>query len=719
MKIGVLQVYFDGSPGPAPFSVGKHSTGFSSSQKGHVGHQSRPKERLFSSRRGRKSQTLPLHASRPTFLPMGRSSIRVVHPPLSFSISHEATLEKMERARSLSLGVLRRHLAGECQPKSFGKRNSLSSPRSRRPGPRCEPQKVCAEPHSAGNVPGLQPKLQNRMSGSAPAKIENSSEGTREVGHPHPFETQKSGGHFGHRSKFPHCTSIFKGIHRSTLPVCEAAGKGGMGHPTTTPKGPSNTVGGSQTVVAKLARKENGGRKNHSQASTVGCLGQGLGWNRLSAGHRFTRILEGLRRVAYKCKRVICSSSDCEKFGKTKRKSASGGGQFSGLQLHQKVRGQETCLQPAHAPFSEMVQGNEHKSGSEPRKECTDASRFLIQKRSRQRGLHFAKKYFSAGQKAFLALGSARLGYVCKPWKCPTGKVGFQVPSLRGFCLQRPGHGLATRQTVLGKPSLDSNSVLAEQTSGSTLGEMRHGSPLVGWKLMVAPTSQTARQGSPSNFSSAKVGFVQQLPGRTDASYKMAPSLCSVVRLLLERKQVPDQGISLYLKPTSTLERYDGAFRTFWAFCQKKGFEVPSLTVEQVASFFMQMSQVNSNQAKHLFSASLMLPGFESLRFSPLLRTKKRKWNSSVPKYSDFWDAEKVFSLLLKQSLNWSSVKDVRNRLILVFRLLHLCRSIDLQRALRTLSLQGDRLFLLIRRKNQSYYGWEEVMQLPGAPSAT
>ena len=51
-----------------------------------------------------------------------------------------------------------------------------------------------------------------------------------------------------------------------------------------------------------------------------------------------------------------------------------------------------------------------------------------------------------------------------------------------------------------------------------------------------------------------------------------------------------------------------------------------------------------------------------------------------------------------------------------MFRLLHLCRSIDLQRALRTLSSQGSKLFILLRRKNQTHYQWEEVMELPAAP---
>ena len=96
-------------------------------------------------------------------------------------------------------------------------------------------------------------------------------------------------------------------------------------------------------------------------------------------------------------------------------------------------------------------------------------------------------------------------------------------------------------------------------------------------------------------------------------------------------------------KPTATLQRYDNAFRVFWAFASNQGFDVPSLSVDQTASLLLLMSQRNQNQARHAYSACCLLPGFESLRFSPLLKAEKRKWNSSQAAYSDFWEADEVF----------------------------------------------------------------------------
>ena len=104
--------------------------------------------------------------------------------------------------------------------------------------------------------------------------------------------------------------------------------------------------------------------------------------------------------------------------------------------------------------------------------------------------------------------------------------------------MQRSGPSLGKRLFLLGKPPLDLNSEVAPQIEDSTLGSMSNGSALLGWKFMVAPTSQTAREGNPSNFNSTQVGSFHKLPGREDATYKVAPSLCDVIRGLMERKQM-------------------------------------------------------------------------------------------------------------------------------------------------------------------------------------
>ena len=61
-----------------------------------------------------------------------------------------------------------------------------------------------------------------------------------------------------------------------------------------------------------------------------------------------------------------------------------------------------------------------------------------------------------------------------------------------------------------------------------------------------------------------------------------------------------------------------------------------------------------------------------------------------------------------------TSIKEVRNGLILVLRLLHLCRSVDLCQILRTISRQGSRIFILMKKKG-SGLEWEELLSLRGA----
>ena len=109
----------------------------------------------------------------------------------------------------------------------------------------------------------------------------------------------------------------------------------------------------------------------------------------------------------------------------------------------------------------------------------------------------------------------------------------------------------------------------------------------------------------------------------------------------------------------------------------------------------------------------LLIPGWEFLKFTRSVKLAKRLWNVSEAKYSDFWDAKSVVQQLKKFPVNWDSVQSVRDRCILMMRLFHLCRSIDLAQAKRTGAVQGNSLYWWIKRKGQSAHHFEEVMRLP------
>ena len=130
------------------------------------------------------------------------------------------------------------------------------------------------------------------------------------------------------------------------------------------------------------------------------------------------------------------------------------------------------------------------------------------------------------------------------------------------------------------------------------------------------------------------------------------------------------------------------------------------MTLEQMAGNIVFLNQFSPAQARNAYSALLLLPGWGQLRFSPLLVSCRKIWQKSQAKYSTFWDATSVLEKLADMSLDWDSVQEVRDRLIIIFRLLNLSRSIHLARTWRCLSQVGDQAFVRTQRKNQKRPQW-------------
>jgi hypothetical protein len=160
------------------------------------------------------------------------------------------------------------------------------------------------------------------------------------------------------------------------------------------------------------------------------------------------------------------------------------------------------------------------------------------------------------------------------------------------------------------------------------------------------------------------------------------------------------------------MARYESAFKKFWAFCHVKAFNLFEASLRQIAGYILQFSAYFESEGKQVYGALLKIPGLDQLRFEQLLLPLKRKWNKSNPKYSAFWDAQPLLQQLAQTPLNWECVKEVRDRLIIVCRLVMLCRSVDLQRTWRTVSKVGDNVFILMQRKGWGAPRWELVPQL-------
>ena len=192
--------------------------------------------------------------------------------------------------------------------------------------------------------------------------------------------------------------------------------------------------------------------------------------------------------------------------------------------------------------------------------------------------------------------------------------------------------------------------------------------------------------------------------GRAHALSKMAPSLSDTLRKILERDQIQIHTLQAHLDRVKNLPRYDSAFKLLWGLCQAQNLDPSILSCDDVASQILLLHELTHSQTRNAYSAMLHSPGFSSLQFNVLLKKKvKKEWSSNQAKYTNFWDGSQILQELAQKEINWSSKKQVRDRLIMSLRLIQLMRSIDLQRTFRSISFIDTNPYILLRRK-----GWQQ-----------
>ena len=172
-----------------------------------------------------------------------------------------------------------------------------------------------------------------------------------------------------------------------------------------------------------------------------------------------------------------------------------------------------------------------------------------------------------------------------------------------------------------------------------------------------------------------------------------------VVRTLLEKQQATPQATSDFLARNLSIKRYNSAFKLLWGILRFAKIEPLKAFLVRVASAIIQLHGFSKAQARNAYSAMLLVPGFDQLRFQTVLQSYKKEWNSNVEKYSYFWDPVPIVERMATTTLLWSNVQMVRERLIIVCKLFCLFRSIDIARVKRTCSMVGDLPFFLVQRK--------------------
>ena len=304
-------------------------------------------------------------------------------------------------------------------------------------------------------------------------------------------------------------------------------------------------------------------------------------------------------------------------------------------------------------------------------------------------------------------------GHVCLARQCSPPKICIEMATLAGMGGGCPGDADGGGERLLCQPPLDTDSAVASPLEGKPPCQVPHDNSVLGFKCVVAPTSSAIRAQLASNPHPPILGNVYKLHGRAHAPATMAPALCDCIRRLLQGRQASPSGVEGYLaRIKGRLERYNGAWMHFVTFCCTIGIDVLHCNHDALAGCLVEFHQYWPNESKMAYASVILLPGFDQIRFHPMLKPLKREWNKSEAKYATFWDAQKKLRLLQKQNLDWSSIAQLRLRLIMLFRIIMLFRSVDLERCWRTISRVEDSLFLMVRRKGHQTPRWEEVPAL-------
>ena len=380
--------------------------------------------------------------------------------------------------------------------------------------------------------------------------------------------------------------------------------------------------------------------------------------------------------------------------------------------------GEKTPPQFANARSLGMVHGKTNTFASQTGPLCGMSGRFPVQDPPRQRGLHISPPNIFKCFGKFPGMDTTVLGHVCQSRKLQISPFCEQVPPLAGSKVRCLKLQFGRHFPVLCKSSLDLHKSVAAPFVGESPPHLPNDHPSLGFCTVVAPFGKTESAKKSSFGGKPLSGSFHQQCRPLNASNKMAPDLHFVIRKKLEEQQISSEGIQAYLNQLPSLTRYQSAFEVFWRQCVGQNLDLSTASLWEIASQLLKLNVFQAHQGRNAYGALLLIPGLDQLRFSPLLKQIKRGWNQSVPKYATFWSGSNLLKKLATQALDWTSPSQIRDRLILSWRLVQLCRSIDLARLFRKVTMVDGRPFVWIQRKGWTQPRWEEVLCPPLSTSA-
>ena len=136
-------------------------------------------------------------------------------------------------------------------------------------------------------------------------------------------------------------------------------------------------------------------------------------------------------------------------------------------------------------------------------------------------------------------------------------------------------------------------------------------------------------------------------------------------------------------------------------------------SVPQLSSALCDSAVCSASHARNAYSALLLFPHMSFLRFYEVMKHLRKRWNHAAPNYGAIFDAIPFLRRLLARPLNRSSVSQVRDRLLIVWRLFQLHRSVNLEHARRAVSEVNGKCYILAKQKGWTEYRWEQVLSFP------
>ena len=535
---------------------------------GKVGHQ----ECILPPGKQPQVKTLPQIANRRKTVSDGGGGFWPEHNAILLAKTNEHIPEKMEARGSDSFYLFGRHFTSGPLPRKCKKgiKGGLD-----RFGPLMTPIEhgIVSYRASAGTGPfRLSFKLKRGFVAGASTKNEDNKERTRKTVNTLSNKPKESVLHSRGGKGFFIGNPKPKGFFRQPGKFHKQPQYHRLGHPLTTPPISEGTSKRAKHPVPRLERKEIRGKINlrqfHSDSSQWAWGGGHC------TGGPCTRMVEGRIIPPHKSKGIKGCSRYSPGPGKARRHSALVSRQHCCIQLPKETRGEKTSFQQ----HTETPVGTLHKKGYNFVTKFSGLQRLpgrqYFQMASGQGRLSIKPPHLFRNNKNIPGVPGPQSGHVCLPWKQTVTPVGGEVSPPWSSRLQRLRNASGPSRDARGgicQPPLVHNKPMATEAKGKPLLRVPSSSAPMGWMYMVAPTNQAAKQAMPSFGYSPQVGPFHQLPGREDATYKVAPPLSGFIRQMLQAKQVSAENITLYLTGIKSLDRYDEAFRTLWASIVARG----------------------------------------------------------------------------------------------------------------------------------------------------